>query len=64
MYQHLLIATDGSDLAQEAVDHGLALAKALQAKTTIVTVTEPWTAMAPGEVAIAFPREECKLTPH
>jgi hypothetical protein len=26
MYQHILIATDGSELAQKAVDLGLALA--------------------------------------
>jgi nucleotide-binding universal stress UspA family protein len=27
MYKHLLIATDGSELAQKAIDHGLALAE-------------------------------------
>ena len=40
MYKHLLIATDGSDLARKAVEQGLALAKALSAKATAVTVTE------------------------
>lgn len=58
MYKHLLIATDGSDLAQKAIGHGLALAKALNAKVTAVTVTEPWTAVAYGEMAVAFPVEE------
>jgi nucleotide-binding universal stress UspA family protein len=57
MYKHLLIATDGSELAQRAVEQGLALAKALSAKATIVTVTGPWPAIAPGEVAIAYPIE-------
>ncbi|HXF53041.1 MAG TPA: universal stress protein, partial [Hyphomicrobiaceae bacterium] len=42
MYKHVLVATDGSELAQKAVDQGLALAKALGAKVTAVTVTEPW----------------------
>jgi hypothetical protein len=41
VFTQLLIATDGSNLAQKAVAHGLALAKALNAKVTTVTVTEP-----------------------
>ncbi|MEQ1941770.1 universal stress protein [Mesorhizobium sp. VNQ89] len=42
MYKHILISTDGSELAQKGVDHGLSLAKSLGAKVTIVTVTEPF----------------------
>jgi len=45
MYKHLLIASDGSDLAQKAVEHGLTLAKALNAQATVITVTEPWDAL-------------------
>jgi nucleotide-binding universal stress UspA family protein len=41
MYQHLLLATNGSELAQMAVAHGLDLAKALKAKVTIVIATKP-----------------------
>lgn len=41
MYRHILIPTDGSELAARGVDHGLALAKPLGAKVTILTVTEP-----------------------
>jgi len=44
MYKHILIATDGSELADHSVTHGVALAKALDARVTIVTVTEPWSA--------------------
>ena len=55
MYKHILIATDGSELAGKAVNAGLQLAKALNAKVTAVTVTEPWTAYITGEAAIAFP---------
>lgn len=40
MYNHILIATDGSDLAQRGVDHGLSLARALGSKVTVVVVTE------------------------
>jgi nucleotide-binding universal stress UspA family protein len=40
MYKHILISTDGSDVSQKGVDHGLSLAKALGAKVTIITVTE------------------------
>ncbi len=58
MYKHILIATDGSELAGKAVATGLALAKQLKAKVTAVTVTEPWTAMMVGEPAFAFPIEE------
>ena len=42
MYKHILIATDGSEPAAKAVTQGLALAKALGAKATAVTVSEPW----------------------
>ena len=55
MYRHLLIATDGSELAQKAVGEGLALAKELKATVTAVTVTEPIMSMYAGEGAIALP---------
>src|SRR4029079_17583806 len=58
MYDHILIATDGSDLAQRAVEQGLALAKTLGSRVTAVTVTEPWTAAVSGEWAVAFPVED------
>ena len=40
MYKHILIATDGSELADKAVADALALAKALEARVTAVTVTD------------------------
>jgi nucleotide-binding universal stress UspA family protein len=51
MYKHILIATDGSDLAQKAESAGLTLAKALNAQTTAVTVTEPWDAFSMAALA-------------
>ena len=38
MYRHILIPTDGSELSRRAVQHGLALAKAVGAKVTALTV--------------------------
>ncbi|KAB2916074.1 MAG: universal stress protein [Hyphomicrobiaceae bacterium] len=58
MYKHILIATDGTELAQKAVTEGLGLAKILGAKATAVTVTEPWAAVATGEMALGFPRDQ------
>jgi nucleotide-binding universal stress UspA family protein len=58
MYKHILIASDGSELAGRAVEQGLTLAKTLGSNVTAVTVTEPWTAAVSGEWAIAFPVEE------
>jgi nucleotide-binding universal stress UspA family protein len=42
MYKHILIPTDGSVLFNKAIEHGTALAKALGAKVTALTVTEPF----------------------
>jgi nucleotide-binding universal stress UspA family protein len=41
MYKHILIATDGSELAAKGVEHGLAMAGPLGTKVTVVTVTPP-----------------------
>ena len=40
MYQHILIATDGSEIARKAVDQGIGLAKRLSARVTAVVVSE------------------------
>jgi len=42
MYKRILIALDGSELAQRGLQHGLALAKATGAQVDVVTVSEPW----------------------
>lgn len=41
MYTHILIATDGSELANRGLEQGLALSKQLGAKVTVLTVSEP-----------------------
>jgi nucleotide-binding universal stress UspA family protein len=38
MYTNILIPTDGSELAGKAVQDGIALAKRIGAKATVVTV--------------------------
>jgi nucleotide-binding universal stress UspA family protein len=40
MYANILLSTDGSDVARQGVKEGIALAKALNAKLTVITVTE------------------------
>jgi nucleotide-binding universal stress UspA family protein len=42
MYKNILVPTDGSELSQIAVQEAVALAKALNAKVTGVTVTLPF----------------------
>ena len=42
MYKHILIPTDGSELSKMALEEGVALAKALGARVTVVTVTTPF----------------------
>ena len=44
MYRNILIATDGSELASKAVDHGVMLAKKIGASGIFVTVTKVWSA--------------------
>src|SRR5262245_11535144 len=40
MYANILLSTDGSDVARNSVEHAIALARAPNARLTIVTVTE------------------------
>jgi nucleotide-binding universal stress UspA family protein len=42
MYRHILIPTDGSDLSQKAIEQGMALAKATNARVTAITVSMPF----------------------
>jgi nucleotide-binding universal stress UspA family protein len=42
MYKHILIPTDGSELSANAVDHGIAFAKSIGARITVLTTSEPF----------------------
>jgi nucleotide-binding universal stress UspA family protein len=55
VYKHILIATDGSELAGHAVAAGFDLARRLGAQVTAVTVSEPWTALVAGDTTFGFP---------
>ena len=50
MYRHILIAIDGSALADRALEHGLALAKEVKARVTFVIVTQ---LLSPIEITYA-----------
>lgn len=42
MFKHILIPTDGSDLSNIAITHGVKFAKEINAKITGLTVTTPY----------------------
>jgi len=58
MYQHILIATDGSEFSRRAISSGVSLAKILGAKVTGLTVTVPWQSIPMAEIALTVPVEE------
>jgi nucleotide-binding universal stress UspA family protein len=69
MYSRILIATDGSELANRGLAHGIALAKALGAQIIVVTASEPWvpigvdaTGAAAGDYAFADEYEKAEET--
>ena len=60
MYDRILIPTDGGELADKAVDQGLALAKVLGAKVTILRVTAMPAPMVYEGVVVALPTEDLR----
>lgn len=42
MYKNILITTDGSEFAERGLRHGYAIARAMGAKVTVLTVTAPY----------------------
>jgi len=58
VYKHILIATDGSDLAQNAVQQGLELARHFKATATAITVTAPWPVGETGAMMTAIPFQD------
>ena len=57
MYRHILIPTDGSELAERGVAHGLALAKSVGAKVYVIYVVEPLLAVT-GDFASVLDHAE------
>jgi nucleotide-binding universal stress UspA family protein len=58
MYKHILIPTDGSDLADKAVEQGIMLAKLTGADLTLLRVTAPPAPLVVEGVVVAYPQEE------
>ncbi|OZI77535.1 universal stress protein [Bordetella genomosp. 12] len=58
MYKHILIPTDGSELAERAVAQGLALARKLEARVTLIQVIQPVRASAGESVQLRGTLEE------
>src|SRR6516162_4821443 len=60
MYKHILIPTDGSELSKLALEEGVALAKALNARVTVVTVTTPFHVISGNPVMLTDTPERYK----
>jgi nucleotide-binding universal stress UspA family protein len=58
MYKNILIPTDGSKLAEKAVQHGIALSKTLGARITALTVSVPFHILTTNPLMIEDTREE------
>jgi nucleotide-binding universal stress UspA family protein len=50
MFKHILVATDGSELANKALTKGLELGQVLAAKVTVLTVTSPFPMPSYGNI--------------
>jgi nucleotide-binding universal stress UspA family protein len=65
MYRHMLIPTDGSELSQKAVRHGLALAKAVGAKVTVLVVEHSFDVFSVRESQLySMPKELAAYNKH
>jgi nucleotide-binding universal stress UspA family protein len=42
MHKHILVPTDGSELSNQAIEYAATLAKAVNAKLTVLTVSTPY----------------------
>jgi nucleotide-binding universal stress UspA family protein len=64
VYRHVLIPTDGSALSETAIRHGMALAKAMGARVTVLTASLPFHSLALDPVMVsdnpARYRQECE----
>ena len=58
MYRHILIPTDGSELAEHAVTNGLSLAKSVGAKVSVIVVEAPFNVFGVRESRVRQMSEE------
>jgi nucleotide-binding universal stress UspA family protein len=61
MYKSILIPTDGSQLAEKAVEHGIRLAESIGAKVTVMTVTVPFHIFTTDTQMIEDTEEEYRM---
>jgi nucleotide-binding universal stress UspA family protein len=64
MYRHILIPTDGSELAEHAVTNGLSLAKFVGAKVTVIIVEDPFDWLSVPETRASQRQALDKLAKH
>ena len=64
MYRHILIPTDGSELAEHAVTNGLSLAKSVGAKVTVIIVEDPFDWLSVPETRASQRQALDKLAKH
>ena len=64
MYRHILIPTDGSELAEHAVTNGLSFAKSVGAKITVIIVEEPFDWLSVPETRTSQRQALDKLAEH
>jgi nucleotide-binding universal stress UspA family protein len=57
MFKHVLLATDGSELSDRAVENGVALARALGARITVLTSSRPYHVVAADPVMVTDTKE-------
>ena len=57
MFQHILVATDGSHLSESAVDNAIDFAREAGAKVTVVTATEPFHVLTMDSSQLSETRE-------
>jgi nucleotide-binding universal stress UspA family protein len=58
MYRHILIPTDGSELAEHGVTNGLSLAKSVGARVAVIVVEEPFNWLSVSETQAQRALEE------
>lgn len=64
MYQHICLPSDGSPLSQLAIEQGLALARSVHARVTVMSVIQPFHvyAVAPEQLMIASNEDYLRAT--
>lgn len=64
MYQHICLPSDGSPLSEHAVAQGLALAKSMGARVTVMSVIQPFHvhAVAPEQLMVASNEDYLRAT--